>query len=265
MSLVLWRKEWKLCWKIWVVFAAVLSMYSIIIIRMFDPAMGESLKLMTESMPELFAAFGMSDPGSTLLEFLVNYLYGFLFVAFPAVFILLMVRRLLLRYIEKGTLAYLLATPESRRTLAATQIITMISALIFLNIYLTILLLGFGEMMFPGELISGEFLWVSFGLLGLWLFLAGICWLTGCMMREPRLALGTGGGICIYVILVKMLADMGGDVEWMKYLTPLTLYDPLGLSERAGTALAGTGILYGAGLSFVLAGIQTFCRRDFSV
>lgn len=265
MSRVLWVREWKSGWKIWVIFAAVLSMYSGIITGMFDPKLGESLNLMMESMPDLFAAFGMSDPGSTLLEFLVNYLYGFLFVVFPVVLILLTTWRVLLRYVEKGTLAYLLATPNSRRSLAVTEATTMLSMLGAMGVYLTALLYVLSEVMFPKELAFGDLILCNLGLLGLWIFLSGLCWLTGCVVREARAALGIGSGLCILFILIRMIADLGGDVEWMKYLTPLTLFDPLGIVEGTGTALAGMAALYAVGIFCYLAGIAAFEKRDFSV
>ena len=42
------------------IIAAVLAMYIGMIVSMFDPELGESLDLMMQSMPEVFAAFGMS-------------------------------------------------------------------------------------------------------------------------------------------------------------------------------------------------------------
>ena len=102
MSSVLFGRECRANYKIWLIFAAVLTMYSAVIVSMFDPKLGESLNLMAQSMPELFAAFGMASPGVTMLDFLVNYLYGFLYLVFPLVLVLLLVNRLLARYLERG-------------------------------------------------------------------------------------------------------------------------------------------------------------------
>ena len=49
-------------------------MYSCMIIAMFDPKLGDSLRAMAESMPQLFSAFGMADVGTTLLESIMGYL-----------------------------------------------------------------------------------------------------------------------------------------------------------------------------------------------
>mgnify|MGYP000830365636 CR=1 FL=1 len=121
MSSVLFGRECRANYKIWLIFAAVLTMYSAVIVSMFDPKLGESLNLMAQSMPELFAAFGMASPGVTMLDFLVNYLYGFLYLVFPLVLVLLLVNRLLARYLERGAMAWLLAAPHPRRRIAASR------------------------------------------------------------------------------------------------------------------------------------------------
>ncbi len=60
------------------IIAAVLAMYIGTIVAMYDPKLGESLDLMM-SMPELFAAFGMSMRATTLLR-----VHAQLFVRVPA-------------------------------------------------------------------------------------------------------------------------------------------------------------------------------------
>ena len=85
------------------IIAAVLAMYIGTIVAMYDPKLGESLDLMMQSMPELFAAFGMSMQATTLLEFMLNYLYGFLLTIFILVLILVMVNKLMVRYLDAQT------------------------------------------------------------------------------------------------------------------------------------------------------------------
>ena len=41
---------------------------------MYDPQLGESLHMMAQSIPDLFAAFGTQDPGLTMMDFIINYL-----------------------------------------------------------------------------------------------------------------------------------------------------------------------------------------------
>ena len=83
MNATLFKKEIKSNWLLLVIFLAVLSVYGSMITMMYNPEMGDSLKMMADSMPDLFAAFGMADVGQTLLDFVSGYLYGMLYVAFP--------------------------------------------------------------------------------------------------------------------------------------------------------------------------------------
>ena len=68
------KKEMKSQIKILILFLIVISIYSTVIVMMYDPQLGESLHMMAQSMPELFAAFGMQDPGLTMMDFIINYL-----------------------------------------------------------------------------------------------------------------------------------------------------------------------------------------------
>ena len=58
MNAALFKKEIKSNGLLLVIFLAVLSVYGSMITIMFDPKMGDSLKLMAESMPGIFSAFG---------------------------------------------------------------------------------------------------------------------------------------------------------------------------------------------------------------
>lgn len=52
------------------VLVAVAVMYIAEVAYLYDPEVSESLALIQEAMPELFAAFGMANAASTLLDFL---------------------------------------------------------------------------------------------------------------------------------------------------------------------------------------------------
>lgn len=134
MSLPLLRRERCAIIKI-LLFTAVITLYSTVIIAMYDPKLGASLNMMAESMPELFAAFGMTNAGATMLEFIINYLYGFILVVIPMLCLLLIAGRLVVRYVDQGSMAYLLATPNTRGTIIRTQILFLVLCTLFLVIY----------------------------------------------------------------------------------------------------------------------------------
>lgn len=55
MVKTLFVRNLKTIYKPWIIFSAILTMYITVIIGMFDPALGESLNQMMESMPQLFS------------------------------------------------------------------------------------------------------------------------------------------------------------------------------------------------------------------
>ena len=121
ISNTLLKKEFKSNYKILLIFIAVLTMYEVIIVSMFNPELGETLDAFAKAMPEIMSAFGMANTGSTLTEFLSNYLYGFLLLVFPMILEIILANKLVAKYVDTGSMAYLLSTPNSRKKIVITQ------------------------------------------------------------------------------------------------------------------------------------------------
>lgn len=262
ISATLFRKEIKSNWILFVIFIGVLTMYASMIVMMFDPKMGDSLRAMEKSMPEIFAAFGMKDVGTTLLEFVIGYLYGMILIAFPAVFILILANRLIARYISGGSMAYLLAAPVKRRTVAASQAVFLIAALLLMALYVIGMIIGISSILFSGELEIAGFLRVNTGMFGLWVFFAGICFMVSCIFNDSKIVSGINAGVVIYSYLVQMISQVGEKFEMLKYVTPITLFQPDGLAAGDGQAWLACAVLYLVGIGAMIGGIVMFSRRN---
>lgn len=265
MNQTLFKKEIKHNFKIWLLFCAVLTLYTAMIISMFDPKLGKSLEMMRESMPEIFAAVGMSAPGETLLDFMINYLFGFLYKVFPMVFFILMINRVFIRYLDRGTMAYLLSTSNSRKKIAITQIATILILLGALLIYVAMLAIGVSESLFSGELDIVKFLLVIIGLFGLLFFLSGISYFSGCMFQDSGKAIGVGTGLNILFILIQMISQVGEKFEFLKYFTPLTLFMPEKIAEGKTEGIYLFVILYLGGVLLYSMGVAVFNKKDLSL
>lgn len=265
ISITLLKKEWKYNYKIVILFLILISMYGSIIVTMFDPELGKSLDMMAQSMPEIFAAFGMSSSGATLLEFVSNYLYGFILIVIPFIFIVLMSSRLIARYVDRGTMAYLLATPNKRTKIITTQAIMIILCLIVLVTYATLLVILCANIMFDEGINILNFVILNIGLLGLLLFLAGMCFLSSCCFNETKLSTGVGAGLGILFILIQMLSQIGDKMEYLKYATPLTLFQPDKLIVQDSNAILCVLLLYFFGIIMFVLGIVIFKKKDLSL
>lgn len=262
MNTTLLKKEMKSNWILFVIFLGVVSLYGVMIVMMFDPKMGESLKMMADSMPQIFAAFGMLNVGVTLLEFITGYLYGMLLIVFPAVYIIILANRLVAKYVDNGSMAYLLAVPEKRRKTVTSQAVFLVLSLVVMVVYITCLLLATEQIMFPGELDTAAFIRVNVGLLGLMVFLAGVCFCASCLCNESKISTGIGTAVVVYAVLVQMISRVGDKFEYLKYATPLTLFDVDGLSAGDGKAWLMCGVLYVVGILLMCVGIVRFSKRN---
>lgn len=247
------------------VFVAVIGLYTASIASMFDPELGDSLAQMQEAMPELFAAFGMAQPSVTIMEFYANYLYGFLYTVMPFALTMLLANGLVVRHVERGTLASFLATPHSRPNIALTQAIALLSSLVLLLVFTTVFEVGFAELFFPGELDYGCLFRANVALICLWVFLAGVCFLSACSFKRPAAALWVGGAVCIAAFLVQMVSQVGESFEFLGSLTPLSLFDVYGVMGGSPEAMTGSAVLLTGGVLLFATAILVFSTRDFDV
>lgn len=262
MSGVLFWKEMKSYVLLFVIFVGVLLMYAATIIYMFDPQMADSLRLMTESMPELFAAFGMATVGENLLEFVANYLYGMIFLAFPAVHLVILAKSLVAGYVDDGSMAYLLATPKKRTRIAWTQVVvTLVTCVLTVGVVAAAMAV-LSEALFPGELDMEGFLRVNVGWLGVLVFFGGACFLCSCVFNQSRHAVGCSAAVVVYAILLQMLSQTGESLEKLRYLTPLTLFDIEGLTAGTKEAWLGCAVFYVVGLACMAAGVIYFDKKN---
>ncbi len=139
LNMTLYRREMKGSLKLLLIFAAIITMYVTIIISMYDPKMMETLDSFYEIMPELMAAVGMSTGAASLAGFLISYLYGFILLVFPMAFCILRGNGLIAKYTDTGSMAALLAAPVKRRTVAVTQMSVLISGILLLIVYTSVL------------------------------------------------------------------------------------------------------------------------------
>ena len=60
ISLPLFRREARRSILLLVIFAGILALYASVILTMYDPELGDSLAMMKDAMPELFAAMRLA-------------------------------------------------------------------------------------------------------------------------------------------------------------------------------------------------------------
>ena len=265
INAALYRREMKSSLRLLAILAAVITMYVAVIVSLYDPAMMAMLDSFTAAMPELMAAVGMRAGATSLLGFMVSYLYGFILLVFPMLLCILRGNGLVAKYVDNGSMAMLLAAPVKRRTVALTQLAVLLSLLTLLMLYITALELICASISFPGELNPAELIRLNGALMCLHLLIGGICFLASCAFPDTRYSLGFGAGIPALMLVLQMLANVGGAAEKAKYFTCFTLFDPSGIIALDGGAVTGAFVLLAGALVLYAAAVAVFCRRDLSV
>lgn len=212
-------------------------------------------------MPEIMSAFGMANTGSNLIEFLANYLYGFLLLVFPMILEIILANKLVAKYVDSGSMAYLLSTPNSRCKIVTTQAVFIIINITILILYVTVLGIICSEAMFPGDLDVNKFILINVSVLAMHIAISGICFFASCISNDMKLSYSIGAGLPIAFYIIQMLANMGGKLENLKYITLFTLFEPNKIAS--GNNEVGFVIIsFVIGIVLYILGIRIFSKRD---
>ena len=265
LNRALYWREMKSSVKLLLILALILTLYVSVIINMYDPALMAMLDGFVRIMPQLMAAAGMSAGATSLLGFMISYLYGLVLLIFPMLFCILRGNGLIAKYIDNGSMAALMAAPVKRRSVALTQALVLVSGILLLVAYAAALEVICIAIAFPDELDIAGLLALNGGLVCLHLFIGGICFLASCASSDTRHSLGFGAGIPALMYVLQMLANMGGAAKRAKYFTFFSLFDPSGIAAGSTAALAGVLALLAGAIGLYALSVVIFCKRDLPI
>ena len=212
---------------VFMIILAVLMVYLPIIITMYDPTTQESLNDILKVMPQgLIAAMGFNEIGGELIDFIASYFYGFLILLLPMIYTIIACNRSIASHVDKGSMAYLLSTPNTRTKIAKTQsLFIIISTTIMIGI-VTLVGLVLSNAAFPGKLDVKAFLILNLGSLLLYYALTGIGFFASCLFNDTKNSLMIGAGLPVAFLVIQMISDVGEKTSFLKYFTMFTLFDP---------------------------------------
>lgn len=265
LNKTLYLRGIKSLWLMAAIFITVLTLYFVIIISMFDPALGSALNEFAKVMPELMAIVGMNPGDASMISFMSSYLYGFIMLVFPMVFSILANTQLITRHIDKGSMTYLLASPVKRSAVAFTQAAVLISGVVLIVAYTCVLGITAAQISFAGELDIPKFILINAGVLSLQLFIAGIGFIAAVIFNNSKLSLGVGAGIPALCMVLQMASNAGDKFSAIKYATFFTLFDTKGLIAGEIPAIVGIICLFLGAIILFGASIFIFTKKDLHI
>ncbi|MFU8772825.1 MAG: ABC transporter permease subunit [Anaerolineales bacterium] len=251
---------------IWLIFAAILAMYLSIILSMFDPGMRDSMDALVESLPpQLVEALNFKTADPSLLGFVAGYFYGFLILLFPMIYSVIMADRMIARFVDSGSMAFLLSTPNTRVKIAFTQAVFLIGSLVLLIAFVMLIGIGVSFSLFPGELDVNRFIVLNIGAALLYFALGSIGFFASCLFNESKYSLALGGGVPIAFLLVQMLSGVGEELSGLQNFSLLALFNPSEIVVGGSSVLPSLAALILIGLVLYSAGIIVFSKKDLPI
>lgn len=241
---------------------AVLMLYLPIIISMYNPEMQDSLNEVLELLPQQFiSALGFANTSTTLLSFIATFFYGFLILLLPMIFTIVAANRSVAAHVDKGSMAYLLSTPNTRTKIAITQALYLLISITFIISLVTAVGVCISQILYPGELDIKGFIVLNLGVLLLYYALTGIGFFASCLFSDSKNSLMLGAGLPVAFLVLQMLSNVGESTEFVKYFTIYTLFDARKITANEGFFLSFI-ILGVLAICMYVAGVIAFKKRN---
>lgn len=227
MNLTLFKANWKANWKVLMIFSVIMIFYFSMIIVMYDPMTTDSMAALIEMLPqELINMMGFTLKIPTYTGFIASYFYGFLAIMFPTILLIMVSYRLMGKLIDRGSMAYLLATPNSRVKVATTQAVSLMTLLTAIQLLITLAGIGFSTTFFAGQLEVSKFILINVGVWCYFFAVSSLSFFASAFFNEGRHAISVGSAFPVGFFVIQMIAQLGEEMEVARYLTLLSLFQP---------------------------------------
>lgn len=250
---------------VFLIILAVLMLYLPTIISLYNPENQDALNEMMKMLPkEMISAMGFSDSGNTLLSFIASYFYGFLILLLPMIYAIIVANRSIASHVDKGSMAYLLSTPNTRTKIARTQALYILVSITMLISMVTLAGILVCQIMFPGDLDIRGFLLLNLGTVLLYYAITGIGFFASCLFDESKNSLAVGAGLPVAFLVLQMISNVGDTTSFFKYFTLYTLFNPAKIASGEGYAVSFI-VLATLAIVMYVAGILTFKKKNLPI
>lgn len=264
INFALLKATFKENYKLILTIGTVLLFYLFMIMYMYDPTMSDAMMNYIQTLPEeLIKAMNFNMAVPTFTGFIVGYYYGFLVILFPMILIMMLSYRLINKMVDRGSMAILLSTPNTRINIALTQALFSFLSASFL-IVIIVVFAGVISQGFNYDLDFVQFLHINALTWGYMIAISGITFMVSCMFVEAKHALALIIGIPLFFFLVQMLTQVNDSLSWLKYVTLLSFYQPNDVLLQ-DPFLPPTIILLSVGLLGYVLGILIFRHKDLPI
>jgi ABC-2 type transport system permease protein len=266
MNKTLFFASFKANWKLLLGVFLLLFIYISTIIGMYDPENAKGMEAIVATLPPaMVSAFGFNAIGYDLTNHIGTYLYGFIFLIMPVIYSATVANKLIARHVDRGSMVYLLTTPNTRKKIVLTQAIFLFSSTFFLLFMCTAMGIVISEMIFPGILDIGNFLMLNLVTVAVHLVFCGITFLASCIFSESKNSIMVGAGIPLLFLMFKMLSSVGDKLSGLKYISLLSIIDVPKIFSDHAFAWWSSGLLLLISVLLLLISVRVFDKKSMNI
>lgn len=229
MSITIFKNTLRRSWKLLVIFLFVLCFYQSMIISLIDPTDMQKVQELFGTMKDYMGAFSISIADmSTPLSYTASVFFSMIIMSFTMVFYILQSIALIAKPVDDTSISYTLSAPVKRSTLAITQGVYLIFAMLIL--FIGILVSGAVMLGTMGDYDFGAYL----NLVGVTYLLCTAIAMLGYFLSvtfcDSKLGVSLATGVPILLMFMSLIGGAGGDkTKWLRNITPFGWLDSVGI------------------------------------
>ncbi|TCN25185.1 ABC transporter permease subunit [Mesobacillus foraminis] len=268
MNLALYKAMMKSHSKLLITYSCSVFLYLYLLVMTF-PMFAESQQLndVLKGLPEsVQVAFGIQGNLSNVNDYMAMNFYNSLYLYILMAYAILTAIQLVSRFVDRGSMAYLLSSPVSRVQVINTQAMVLITGLFVVNLF-TYFGGYLGVLSFTDKNGFDMSIFTQMNLIVMLIFLviSAYSFLFSCLFNEEKLAMGASFGITILFYSLDLASKLSEEIDWLKYFTIFSLYQPQKISQGDYNVLSTSMILSIVAIVLFILSASLFKRRDLTL
>jgi len=256
-SKTIFKQTLKANFKLWLIFTIIMSVFSGVLIAVFDPKTLSSMSDMVKDTP-LASMLG----STTFLGMLSQTFYSMQGVILPLIFVIMTANSLIASQVDRGSMAYLLSTPIKRSTVVRTQAIYLVTSLVVMFTILSIVgVVSVQAFQSDIDFNISDLIMLNVGLFLLMFATSSISFLFSCIFNLSKNSLAFGAGIPLAFFLFELMGKVDSSLEGFKYISLNTLFDTDAIINNGDYWIQFT-LLGVIGIVLYAIGIRVFKEKD---
>lgn len=242
------------------------SIFYLALVIWLYPSIADSqvFDMMSDTLPEGFmSAFGFQSGINSLSGFIAGEYYGLLFIIILLIYCVSTATQMIVRLVDRGSMAYLLSTGLSRTKIALTQMTVLLLGLTVIICVTTLTGLAGADMFIEeSNFNASNFIALNIVTFMLFFTISSYCFLFSCLLNDEKKVLAISGGLSFIFFAVDMLAKISDKLDWLQYTTIFSTFRASQIAEGSVNIIPiciGLGI---AGICLYALAIIIFKKRD---